>query len=78
MKKGLTYKFSQNKDLLERLVKTGDKTLREESKRDKYWGGLLEGSKNTLGAMLMELRDNYKKDGKMYIEGSGLDKIDPK
>jgi len=75
MKKALIYKFSQNKDLLEKLLSTGTATLREESKRDLFWGGLLEGSKNMLGNLLGELRDNYKKEGKVFIEGSGLEKI---
>jgi len=75
MRKALVYKFSQNMDLLDRLVKTGNARLSEESKRDFYWGGLMEGSKNMLGIMLMELRDNYVKEGKVFLEGSGLEKI---
>ena len=75
MKKALIYKFSQNKDMLERLVQTGKAKLVEESNNDLYWGGLVDGSKNRLGDLLMELRDNYVKDGVIYIEGSGLEKI---
>lgn len=75
MKRGLTYKFSQNKDMLEKLILTGDKILKEESKKDAYWGGLIEGSKNMLGNMLMEIRDNYKKSNEIFLEGSKLDRI---
>lgn len=78
MKKALIYKFSQNKNLLDRLINTGTAELREESKRDKYWGGLLEDSQNKLGFMLAELRENYKKEGKVFLEGSGLEKVDSK
>lgn len=75
MKRGLVYKFSQNKDLLERLLQTGNKKLVERSDKDSYWGGLLPESLNKLGIFLAELRDNYNKDKLIYIEGSGLDKI---
>lgn len=75
MKRGLTYKYSQHKDLLEKLLSTGNKVLKEESRKDKYWGGLLEGSSNMLGKMLMEIRDNYRKTGTIFLEGSNLDPI---
>lgn len=75
MKRALTYKFSQNKDLLERLLKTKDSKLVEESYKDPYWGGMLEGSKNMLGNMLMELRDNYNKTKTVFLSGSDLDPI---
>lgn len=75
MRRGLVFKFSQNKDMLAKLLETGDKVLKEESKKDMYWGGLLEGSKNRLGELLMELRDNYKKTKTVFIEGSNLEPI---
>ena len=75
MKRGLVYKFSQNKDLLERLLQTGDSKLVEASNKDAYWGGMLPDSKNRLGDLLMELRDNYKKDGAVFLEGSDIEKI---
>lgn len=75
MKRGLTYKFSQNKDMLEELVKTGNAELREDSLKDKYWGGLIKGSQNMLGKMLMELRDKYVKTKTVFLEGSGLEPI---
>ena len=66
MKKGLVYKFQQNPDLLERLMNTGDTYLVEASDKDPYWGGLLPNSKNRLGLCLMELRENYRKEKKLY------------
>lgn len=75
MKRALTYKFSQHKDLLVKLIETGNALLKEESLKDLYWGGLLEGSKNRLGEMLMELRSNYNKTKTVYLADSGLDPI---
>jgi len=75
MKRGLTFKFSQNKDLLERLLQTGEKKLVEASAKDPYWGGLLPDSKNMLGELLAILRDNYNKEKSIFIEGSDLEKI---
>jgi diaminohydroxyphosphoribosylaminopyrimidine deaminase/5-amino-6-(5-phosphoribosylamino)uracil reductase len=75
MKRGLMYKFSQNKDMLDLLVKTGNAELREDSLKDKYWGGLIKGSSNMLGIMLMQLRDNYVKSKVVFLEGSGLEPI---
>jgi predicted NAD-dependent protein-ADP-ribosyltransferase YbiA (DUF1768 family) len=77
MKKGLIYKFSQNPELLKALIDTGDCCLVEASDKDPYWGGLLPDSKNRLGALLVELRENYKNNSKIFIEGSGLEPITP-
>jgi len=38
MYRGLELKFGQNRDILDKLLQTGDKTLYEANKRDKYWG----------------------------------------
>lgn len=49
------------------LLSTGDKPIVEESKKDSFWGAkpigedILEGA-NILGRLLMELRDELKKD----------------
>ena len=45
MRKALIYKFSQNKDLLDRLVKTGNARLMEESKEDAYEDDYLKAQK---------------------------------
>jgi predicted NAD-dependent protein-ADP-ribosyltransferase YbiA (DUF1768 family) len=75
MKRALVLKFSQNKDMLDKLLETGNARLVEASQKDPYWGGMLPDSKNRLGNMLAELRDNYRKDRKVYIEGSGLEPV---
>ena len=75
MKRALCLKFSQNKEILQRLVETGNKRLVEESYKDPYWGGMLPESRNRLGNLLMELRDNYLKTGKIFLEGSNLDPL---
>lgn len=60
MIEALRAKFDQNPELKERLVLTGEKRLVEDSERDLYWGGAVEGSKNRLGIMLEELRAEYR------------------
>ncbi len=75
MKKGLTFKFAQNKQLIDILLATGESKLIESSPKDDYWGGLLPNSQNKLGEMLMMLRDNIRKNKIIFIEGSGLDPI---
>jgi len=65
--------MSQNLEMLEGLLKTKNFKLVESSNIDPYWGGILPGSKNMLGDMLMELRDNYLKEKKFFIHGSGLE-----
>ena len=75
MKRGLVFKFSQNKDLLDRLLLTEDKKLVESSPKDPYWGGLVPDSKNKLGEFLGAVRDNYKKEKAIFVDGSDLEKI---
>lgn len=70
--KGNLAKFSQNEDLKEFLLSTGDKILVEASPYDKIWGiGMKEGmpaienptnwkGENLLGFALMEVRDLLK------------------
>lgn len=75
MQKALTFKFAQNVDMLSILLSTKGCTLIERSERDPYWGGFLPESKNMLGKMLMEIRDNFIQTGTVFINGSGLDPI---
>lgn len=56
----LTAKFVGNPDLKERLLATGDALLIEDSSKDMYWGGALNGSKNKLGELLMQLRTELR------------------
>ena len=64
---GLRYKFKQNKNLLQKLIKTKNKTLYEASRYDKIWGIGFSVSdapnidkskygKNLLGIALMKIR----------------------
>lgn len=56
MRRGLYAKFTQHPALQERLLMTGSAVLIEASTKDPYWGGLLAGSANRLGVLLMQLR----------------------
>jgi len=79
---GSYYKFSQNKEMRDFLLSTGDKVLVEASPLDKIWGiGLEEEDKNSLnpttwkginllGFALMEVRDEL---GRLY---KNSDKVD--
>lgn len=61
MLKALRAKFTQNKELKEILLGTGDAKLVEASPVDYYWGIGKDGSgKNRLGILLMKLRDELK------------------
>ena len=76
MKRGLMFKFSQNKNMLDVLLETGDKRLAEESYQDLYWAGMLPEALNKLGNFLAELRDNYRKTKKFYISGCEMDAVE--
>lgn len=72
MERALTEKFTQNKDLKDFLLNTGDLLLAEASPSDKFWGtGIGLGSedtnnpqkwkgKNKLGELLMALRSRLR------------------
>lgn len=77
MKNVLKAKFSQHQDLKEKLLKTGDLILIENSKSDPFWGIDKNGKgKNMLGILLMEIRneikinENEKRERIKKIEGS--------
>lgn len=61
MYEGLRAKFTQNEDIRQKLLETGDRKLIEHTDRDKYWGdgGNGEGL-NKLGILLMKLRTELK------------------
>jgi len=57
----LQLKFRQHADLAARLVATGDSRLVEDSPWDSYWGIGRDGrGRNTLGVLLMELREAFR------------------
>lgn len=57
MRDVLFAKFTQNEDLRNKLVETGDAILIENSKSDGFWGiGRNGKGKNVLGKLLMNLR----------------------
>lgn len=61
MKQCLLAKFTQNKDLLESLINTGEAELIEDSPIDYYWGcGKDDSGQNKLGKLLMEVRGILK------------------
>lgn len=60
MFEGLFAKFQQNPNLLQRLRNTGNAKLVEDSSKDLYWGGAVEGSINRLGDMLEEIRYKFQ------------------
>ena len=62
MGRGLVAKFSQNRELREALLATGDDELVEHSRNDSYWGDPGDGSgSNVLGKMLMRLRELFRR-----------------
>jgi ribA/ribD-fused uncharacterized protein len=61
MRAAVNAKFSQNPDLLERLLATGRAEIVENSPVDYFWGVGSDGSgKNVLGTILMEVREKLR------------------
>lgn len=57
---GVDNKFKQNPDLMKKLLKTKDYTIREISKKDRWWAiGKNGEGLNMLGKLLMCARDIY-------------------
>ena len=62
MKKALLCKFSQNEDLKQLLLGTGQRKLIEHTTNDSYWGDGGDGSgQNKLGRLLMDVRTTLRK-----------------
>lgn len=57
MLKGLRAKFTQNPDLKEKLLGTGDAELHEDSPTDKFWG---RKGADMLGKLLMQVRQELR------------------
>jgi ribA/ribD-fused uncharacterized protein len=65
MYRGLKAKFTQNPELLVKLLATDNNMLVEVSPVDYYWGVGRKGTgKNRLGKLLMELRGELRGDSK--------------
>lgn len=65
MRRVLALKFARSEQwtLAEKLLRTGDADLIEESKTDAFWGiGAKGKGKNMLGVLLMERRENLKRE----------------
>jgi ribA/ribD-fused uncharacterized protein len=63
MREALHAKFTQHADLREVLLSTGDATIVEHTERDDFWGDGGDGSgRNMLGRLLMELRDQLRRE----------------
>lgn len=62
MRQAVLAKFSQNKDIAQLLIDTGDKEIIEHTKNDHYWADGGDGTgKNMLGIILMEVREQLRK-----------------
>ena len=62
MKKALLCKFSQNEDLKQLLLGTGQRKLIEHTANDLYWGDGGDGrGQNKLGRLLMDVRATLRK-----------------
>lgn len=60
MYNGVRAKFMQNPELCKKLLETGNAHLFEDSPSDKFWGGKMQGSKNALGRILMQVREELR------------------
>ena len=68
MRRALFAKFTQNADLRQMLLETGDKVLHENSMEDYYWGvGQAGTGLSMLGKLLMALREELQ-----YFHVKGL------
>ena len=65
MRKAVLAKFAQHEELGLLLLSTGDATLVEHTDNDSYWGDGGHGKgRNRLGHILMEVREQLRRDGK--------------
>lgn len=63
MKKAVLAKFSQHEDLRVLLLSTNESKIVEHTEHDRYWGDGGDGrGRNMLGRILMEVRNELRKD----------------
>ena len=60
MYEALKAKFTQNPELVDLLLSTGERKLIEHTVNDSYWGDGLGKGKNRLGHLLMKLREEFR------------------
>ena len=61
MRIAIRAKFEANPALKQKLIATGSSVLKENNPYDSFWGIGRDGhGKNTLGQLLMELRESFK------------------
>lgn len=71
MLEGLRYKFSHNQELRQKLLETGNAPLIESTNAEKYWSDGGDGSgKNTMGVLLMKVREEIRADPQQLIQGN--------
>lgn len=64
MREAVFAKFTQNPELLEKLLATGDAQIIEDSPVDSFWGVGADGrGQNMLGIILMEVREKLRSAG---------------
>lgn len=62
MREAVRMKFTHNLEMRKILLSTGDAQLVEHTQNDRYWGDGGDGSgKNMLGKILMEVRDELRR-----------------
>lgn len=60
---GVYEKFRQNKDILQKLLDTGDCEIVEETTKENYWGcGPLKNGSNYFGKILCQVREDLRKE----------------
>ena len=63
MRRAVLAKFTQHQELRELLLETGDRKIIEHTANDSYWGDGDNGTgRNMLGIILMEVRDQLRKE----------------
>ena len=68
MKDCVMAKFTQNNDLMKKLLLTGNEEIIEDSPIDSYWGCGADGlGKNMLGKILVEIREELNDDNPSFL-----------
>lgn len=79
MYEAVLLKFKTHKDLMEKLLATGDEEIIEQTVKENYWGcGPNFDGKNVYGKILVEIRDYLRLNGgnTMLISKAGFKKLE--